>query len=404
MPKKETREERRARLIEEETSRLLESYSEGFSNIDLGQLSHYELVEYLMRPSKSDPPLISRDEWLIRKLAETVPLPIPNYKVQDPDRTRGKYRQKFVEFAVNLAPAAFEDLRPLVPVFEGLFARASERNHISIINDLRWQLSDNKLTHDISVPNYERDEDYLWGDLKLTLNAACFSLLMEMPNYSDSIPDDIREYLDKNKTGLQWVIEPVKTYLGPLGRDEKMVPQAFFLLQWKIYQWVEKYGFQKDWLIDYAYYYLNQLKEQPGRAVVDIPVPQTLYSGRTRYHLFTFESDGWLCSDEGENVKEFEARVTREFEEALAQYIEEAGSAFGIHLLKRYTKPPTYENVEWLAHRVMKGWTSEEIVEKFFLAMSADRTRSATGKRAFNSKKRHVENEMRKLKQYGLPW
>lgn len=364
-------------MVEEETSRLLENYSEGFSNIDLGQLRHYELVEYLMRPSESEPPLISRDEWLQRKLAETVPLPIPNYKVQDPDRTHGKYRQKFVEFAVNLAPAAFEELRPLVPVFAALFARPSDTDRISIINDLRWQLSHNKLTHDVSGPNYDQNEDYLWGDLKFTLNAAYFSLLMEMPDYSDLIPDDIQEYLDKDKTGLQWFIEPVRTRLGPLARDEKMVPQAFFLLQWKIYEWVEKYRFQKDWLVDYAYYYLNQLNEQPDRAVVDIPVPRTMYSGRTRSNLFTFESEGWWCSDEGENVKEFEARVTREFEEALAQYIEEAGGAFGMHLLKRSTKPPTYENVEWLAHRVMKGWTTEQIVEKFFHAIAADRTRSA---------------------------
>jgi len=174
-------------------------------------------------------------------------------------------------------------------------------------------------------------------------------------------------------------------------------------LHGQIYKWVEKYNLRKDWLVDYAYYFVFQFSEKPDIPVKDIEVGQRYYSPRTMYMPFDFKTNGWWASEEGETANQYQKRVTDEFDEALEQYILNATSYLDLDKLKRFTKPPTYESVEWLAYRVVRDWDSEKIAEKFFPEIAASRTRTPTAKRAFESKKKNIENEIRKLKKYGLP-
>jgi len=51
----------------------------------------------------------------------------------------------------------------------------------------------------------------------------------------------------------------------------------------------------------------------------------------------------------------------------------------------------------------VKGWNSERITEKFFPDIAAERTKSQETAKKFDNTKKHIENEIRKLKKCDLP-
>ena len=121
------------------------------------------------------------------------------------------------------------------------------------------------------------------------------------------------------------------------------------------------------------------------------------------YESFEFKAKGWWAAEGGETAKQYTARLTKEFKEQLNQYIIEASSSMRLDKLPKATKPPTYESVNWLVYSTVRGWSSETVAEKFFSKISADRTKNELSKKAFESTKKHIENEVRKLKAYDLP-
>ncbi len=403
MSKKETRKERDSRLRENERERLLETYRDGISNVDWSR-ADWDCLWSGDVGKKI--PRITKAEWLERELTkyDNERPTVPSHKVQDPEERVVKYRREFIECAKAAQPEAFEELRVLVPAFDSLFSRKIEKDYIKILNDLKLKLFGYRLTYGVESFDRKWDSDYVWGELLTTFYYAKIMPYIGKSEFDDIFGSKDKAIIEVYQHTLNAFTRTIKKNFEATADGQAEIPRTFLNLQLAIYGWIEKHHLKKDWLVDYAYYFLFQLSENPGVLVKDIEVATRNYNCRTMYRRFEFETQGWWASEHGENVKQFEKRVTKEFELARDRYVLEASSALSLDKLIKFTKPPSFENVEWLVYRVLKGWDAERIVEKFFPRIAADRTQSPRAAKSFRSKKAHVENEIRELKKYGLPY
>jgi hypothetical protein len=389
----------------QEIARLEGIYDEGKSNIDfskmdLGQRNARLAALLGGSPLTFDLPLISKADWLKRNLTdwEEKRPRVPPGKVQDPAAKLAKYRQKFVEAVRQHEPQALEYLRPLGLIFQRLFKNQSGQNYLKILEDLRTHLVSHRLPDDRDFDTF--DHDYVWGETYKTFLFAREKFLATRPKYDRRFEESMYAFIERYSYALDPFNRTVELAFCEAAESPESILSFFFLMQDSIYLWAENYSLKKDWLIDYAYYLIFQFSKNEGLAVQDLEIGPRSYSQSALYSAFEFKANGWLASEEGETARQYRTRVTREFTENLEEYLIEASRFLRLKNFTLKTKPPTFESVEWLVHSTVKKWSAERIVEKFFPAIT--RTTPA-GHRAFKSKKKHVEIEMRKLEIYKLP-
>lgn len=414
-PNKRLSKKEKAKLErDQEKAKLLENYIEGESNIDYDKLETDDIwklfdtdglsIEEKEKRIDKPLPLLAREEWLERELAKINakrPKEPPAFKVQNPFDVESKYHQKFVEKITEYKPQIIEDLRELTSNFEALFTNKIEKDYLAIVRDLMGKLLWQRRIYPFPE-NHPINQSYIWGELQNAFFWAQKYYLSKHLNYKfDSEVDD--GVIEDNKYTLQIIEAEIKTAFKQTAQNEDSILPNFFILQGKIYEWAEKYHLKEDWLIDYAYYFIEQLSRNKGIPVNEIKVANRHYSSSTMYYDFEFKSRGWWASGEGESAPEYKARVTKEFEKQLNDYLSEATYRLGLDKLKKVTKSPTYESVDWLVYSIVKDCDGERLVEKFYPDIAADKTKNKLTKRAFESKKKHIENEIRKLKIYGLP-
>ncbi len=106
------------------------------------------------------------------------------------------YRRKFVEFAKEAKPDAFEELRSLVPAFKALFTHKAEKDYIALINDLKIDLIQQRLPNPAKSFNYRFNYNYVWGELRTTFNYAHFTMYIGKPDFDDIFSDDDRAIVE----------------------------------------------------------------------------------------------------------------------------------------------------------------------------------------------------------------
>lgn len=103
------------------------------------------------------------------------------------------------------------------------------------------------------------------------------------------------------------------------------------------------------------------------------------------------------------DAKITKTRLRNGFELEVGSYFHNMSSYLNLHRLKNVYKPRDFDRVKWLVLRTLKSWDAERIVERFFPRIAADRTKSELDNKRFENKKKHVDNEIRKLENYDLP-
>lgn len=387
---------------------LLEKYVEGDSNIDYDKVKSEDFWEVSLFKSEGEvkAPLMSKEEWLKREVAkiEAVKPKIPAYKVQDPNAKVLNYRQKFVELAKQIQPHIIEDLKELSPFFNILFANESKK-YYEILNDLPPKLFRNWriYPHQSNMSIFEFERGYQWGLLEMTYNLSCINYRMSVYDSSE-IPESILKIIEDNKYTLKAFTDTIKESFRVTAENQESILENFFLLKDGLYSWAKKYHLQKDWLIEYAHYFIYQFSQNPNLEAKDVEVGRANYNyGRTLYYPFKFETGGWWAAGEGETANQYKVRVRKKFEEELDLYINEASDTLKLNQLSQATNPPTYTNVKWLVYGTVKGWSAERIIEKFFPEIVADKTKNELSFLTFENKVKHVKSEMKKLKEFDLP-
>lgn len=405
--------------LEELNAELLEKYVEGESNLDHSQLNADEIWNVIYpftSPSIEEKeailgrqlPLITKDEWLEREIAKIKAEnpKVPAYKVQDPNALRLKYQQKFVEAAREIQPQIIEDLKELVPSFQILFAKEYTRKYHEIFGDLNHSLS----SHWRIYPDYynksifDFDQSYLWDALKLALYLANIQYYISVVGTADTVSDSIIQQIEENKYLLNAFSNAVKTAFKETTASEDLILSNYFHLQGKICDWADKYNLKKDWLIEYAYYFIYQFSQNSGLETKDVEIGIKDYNyANTFYDPFEFKAGGWWVAEQGETAIQYKARVTKEFEKKLEQYITEASSDLKLNELSKYTRPPSFTSVLWLANCIIKSWNSEQVLEKFFPEIAVNKTKDKASFLTFENKIKYIKSEIRKLKKFNLP-
>jgi len=398
-----------------EEAQLLGNFIEGESNIDNEKLDWNDIgklvfsdglsIEEKERLLGKPLPLLTKEEWLQKEKAKKDakrPKEPPSHKVQDPIDAVMKYRFKFVEKIKEIQPQVLEELRELGSNFEVLFSKKIEMDYIHILQGLLQKL----IFHRRIYPEYEYspiNQSYIWGELRTALNWTRTYYLFNHSDFEIKNEEMVKAIIEDNKYTLQGIIGDVENAFKYTETEEKFILTNFLLLQNGIYEWIEKHNFQKDWLVEYAYYFINQFSDNKKIGVNNLRVEKRLLVSETTYYDFEFKSRGWVASEYGESAPKYKERVTREFEEQLNEYLYEATDRLGLDKMKKFTKPPTYQSVEWLVYSLVKKCDAERLVEKFYPNIAANRTKNELTHKAFESKKRHIVNEIKKLKIYGLP-
>jgi hypothetical protein len=400
---------------EQDISELLKRYVEGESNLDISKLDidDYWKIAFTKNLSVKKKekligkplPLISQEEWLDQELAKIEAArrkEPPPYRVQDPIGELNKYRQKFVEKLKEIEPQAIEDLRKLAPYFENLFYYKIKKDYIHILQELGQKLIFKKRIYPYNyVPVNLR---YVWGELETALFWTQRYCIAKYTDYKFDNQELVEEIIEDNKYNLQSIEQMIESHFQKTAKNKSSIVFDFLILQTEIYCWINKYNLHKDWMFYYAYYFISQFGGNKDISLEDLRVEPRLHDTDLQYYDFEFRTKGWLASEYGEPALEYKARVKKEFEKQLDDYIDEAADRMKLGELKNATgKPPTYKNVEWLAYSLIKGFTAEGLVEKYYKEVTADKTKDESSYKKFENKKKHIESEVKKLQMYDLP-
>lgn len=116
---------------------------------------------------------------------------------------------------------------------------------------------------------------------------------------------------------------------------------------------------------------------------------------------FVFKFDGWFPGDE--TRQDYENRLRTEFESSLEQFFQLSGKQLKLDGAKKTTKPLKYDVVRWNVYGVLRKWDGEQILEKFFPEIAANRTKNEISAIAYENKLRVLKKEIRRMSEFELP-
>lgn len=380
----------------------------------------------------------------------------PSGRYQDKQRIVAEYQKHFVMAVQEFCPEVFDELRELVPLFKRLFGSDIDGFHrlfdirlgeflnhkgFEIGNSINADL-DPYIQFGIFGPNFERfSNDYRVGQTKgvLIILRTLFDSInsnklnaewtkdaiefvranlvfnphkVEFPEFDCSL---LPPYLDlrakkvvfdiqtsgfgsyTTRHAREWLVEFLTS---PEAATEPDV-EAFIELQLALFEWAKRHNLEKDWLLRYAYFVISRFSNDQSLIAKAIELP--VLNLRSLIALpFEFKFEGWESGEE--RREDYEKRLKQGFENQLIGYFQDTSSFLNLQNIKSVSKPKDFERVKWLVCRTVRGWDSERIVEKFFPIESADRTKSERDNKTFENKKKNIENQMRDLKTYDLPY
>ena len=313
-------------------------------------------------------------------------------KYRDDVSTAIRYQRKFVQEIKKLEPKALDDLRSLTPCFIALFGenisqcgetlRELRENlegkcldlRICSLDDLqekkpgaRLKPLGEKTSPSFEVPLGKTCGTYQWGTVK--------DLLFSQQHFSSIESDIVTAFQDSSP-------------------QQNLIAQNFLELQKGIYQWAEHYNLKKDWLIDYAYYFILEFSRDEHLSIAKITVPLRPYFGSLGLD-FEFKFRGWAFADE--DADSYESCVTLQFKTALRQYFSATKRDFDLSNKTKITRPPDFTRVKWLVQWTVQGWTEQEII--FAELESAKPRQTADGA----VKKKALWAAFDQFKNYDLP-
>lgn len=346
----------------------------------------------------------SKEQWFERRLKEwdDKQLKVPTGQYQDSNRIFFTYQQKFVEMIRELVPKAIEELRDLVPDFKFLFNKNNEK-YLDVFFELRVRLfTFNSYLRNVA-PYRPYDDQYYWGELEflISLIANDFAI-SKVPNFQE-LPDSIKRLIEEKKSNIirpaqKAIVEAFKE----TAEDEENILKSFLILKLKLFEWTKKYNLQKDWLIEYAFYFLFQFSTNPSIPIEDLEINPHYYKPLQSSPV-EFQFRGWWAG--GEDKESYEKEVCEAFQKFLDKYFDNAWRHLELGDKKKGTKQPdiirkgTSNCLKWLVRWTVQNWEIKKIVENDLKVLDTIKTRNL-----FLKKVNYIKEELPKLELYKLPY
>ncbi|HEX8735000.1 MAG TPA: hypothetical protein VF721_06750 [Pyrinomonadaceae bacterium] len=272
------------------------------------------------------------------------------------------YQQRFVESIRELCPQVLEDLRVLTPYFETLFEKNKE-NYLRVFDKLRTDLFTYNQFLIEPLPHKPYNLEYRWGELESLLSLISTNYLISVsPDYEQKTSEKLKEFISQN---AEFYLKPAEKVIvdafEKTGKNKESIFVNFWLLQNGVFNWVKQYNLQKDWLIDYAYYFLFQFSNDNSLAIKNLEI-----STRTFSHLeappFEFKFPGWWAGGEAKEL--YEKRLRDSIEQELKKYFDFAFRYLQLGKRKKATRPIDFQRVKWLVRWTVQNWSKEQILEE----------------------------------------
>jgi hypothetical protein len=389
------RRRKRARLRERVERIHSRNYVEGKSNIDWQKLEFSEFVifkEYRELPSgeieeieeiiKKPVPLISKEAWLANKLADfDARRPeFPHGKYQDSVKIHVEVQQKFFRALRDSSPHIFKNFKNLLPKFCSLFGENGDK-YYEIIRKLKIDLAGAS----IHFPEYSQlNQQYLWGETKLLLNATQFFAdpCSDVKRKKRQIPEAIikarqnvsyeddlfNRFLDRKTQKYKNLI--FKAFEKSAIEKESILSNFLFLQNY-LNDWADRYHLTKDWLIEYAYFFLYQMSKDENVRINEIAIYPLIYE-RLSSEIFEFRFREWYLAEE--DVDDYEKRLRREFEKKLSKHLSNTFTSLKLEQRKSFGRPQDFENIKWLI-AWNEGATKNQIADFFCKSTETINTR-----------------------------
>jgi hypothetical protein len=380
-------------------------------------------------------------------------------RFQDNIKALSTFQQRFIDCVRTCFPSVIEDLKEFVPFFDRFFGenrnvydRIFDWNGIELWNandgletcintEIRKFLETRKIfTPLIYLSPYSIEnlgDDFRLGQYRLLFEFLDLSIQREnVLKKSDIDADAAFEFLRKNiefssaqalppnndhelfldevgKILVQkYINSPVfpefvdkakrslKQSFQNISPDAELDIDSFIKLHLGILRWAEKYNLEKDWILKYAYFFLSKFSIDPNLDIQKVKTP-SLSQRSLMTNRFAFKFDGWFPGDE--TRQDYENRLRTEFESSLEQFFQLSGKQLKLDSVKKTTKPLKYDVVRWNVYGVLRKWGGEQILEKFFPEIAANRTKNEISAIAYENKLKVLRKEIRRMSEFELP-
>jgi len=401
-------------------------------------------------------------EWFIdrglEKWDEEQPVIVMG-RFQDNTKALSTFQQRFMDCVRICFPDVIEELKELLPYFERFFGENRkaydgifERNGIDLwsVNEeletflyigtrkflesrkiftpliylsstrienlgddfrlgqyrLLFEFLDLSIQRENVIKKSDIDADTAFEFLRKNIE---FSSAQTLPPNNDHelFPDEVGQILVQkyiNSSAYPYFVDKARRSLKQsfqnISPDAELDVDSFIKLHLRLLRWAEKYDLEKDWILKYAYFFLSKFSIDPNLDIQKVKTPY-LSQRSLMTNRFVFKFDGWFPGDE--TRQDYENRLRTEFESSLKQFFQLSGRQLKLDRLKKTTKPLKYEVVRWNVYGVLRKWGGEQILEKFFPEIAANRTKNEISAIAYENKLKVLRKEIRRMSEFELP-
>ncbi|MEZ5427298.1 MAG: hypothetical protein R2747_13595 [Pyrinomonadaceae bacterium] len=354
---------------------------------------------------------IDEEKWINDHLQkfDDEQLKIPTGKYKDVDHVFALYQQHFMEHVRQLCPEIIEELKQFTPQFDFLIGK-SNGNYLQVFDELQGELLDDYF--ELENEPFGDDYSFYWGKLQNLLISLDENGVNEDLVNEDLLDESLSFFLDRQKINIEETKQKIIKAFQETATDKGMIVKNFTYLQLGLLNWAKKHFLEKDWIIEYTYYFLWQFCDAeshllgPTLSPPDFAPMPSLHAKRVvetaeelevglkgfrclEAHIFEFRVRGWRAGEE--DKEEYEQRVTEYFREKMEKYFDIAYRDLGLDKKIKVTKPIDYSTVKWLVRWTVQGWSKEQILDEISQQDPNSRDLSTLGK-AFE-----------KFKEYDLP-
>ncbi len=267
--------------------------------------------------------VLRKDEWISSQLDEwdEQQIKIPTGRYKDSLKIKSLYQQRFTGYLIDSRPGIVEELKDFVPYFKNLFAQPLG-DCVSVFAEIKFNLQPILLAfrEDLFDNEFQPlDKDFQWGDFfPLLYFIEVDFIKSNHPELAENFRDFIKVSENHSRS-----IEQAKTII--IQRFTDISPNAekhvfdFAYLMASLIHWAEKHNLNKDWLINYAIYFIFQFAFKDAQTVNDLKV-HPLNATSLPTADFTLEARGWIPN--AEDKEEYEIGIIEYLKEKLAEYFD----------------------------------------------------------------------------------